>query len=70
MSYRNRFVAGPGHTNYDAWCQMVGRGFAKVTPGYKLPFGGDDLFRVTLAGARAALMPREELDPEDFPNAR
>lgn len=30
--------------------------------------GGDDLFRLTVAGARAALQPGERLCPEDFPN--
>lgn len=64
ISYRNNFVAGPGHDDYEAWCHMVARGFARVRPGYSLPFGGDDCFHVTRAAAEAALMPREQLDPE------
>jgi hypothetical protein len=31
-----------------------------------LPFGGDDLFKLTHRGALAALYPGERLDPEDF----
>lgn len=64
VSYRNYFVASPGHSDYDAWCHMVSRGFARVRPGYKLPFGGDDCFHLTRAAAQAALLPREELAPE------
>lgn len=69
ISYRNRFVAGIGHSDYDAWLDMVEQGAARRRPGEKLPFGGDDLFHLTLAGAREALKPGETLDPEDFPDA-
>ena len=37
--------------------------------GKTLPYGGDDLFWLTPAGARAALLAGERLDPEDFPDA-
>lgn len=40
---------------------------ARRSDGSKLPFGGDDLFRLTRAGADQALEPGERLDPEDFP---
>ena len=66
-SYRNRFVTGPGATNYLPWLDMVAAGDAVRIEGWKLPFGGDDLFCVTPQGARKALRKGERLDPEDFP---
>jgi len=66
-TYRNRFVAGPGHEDYPAWMLMVRAGFAVRHDGGKLAFGGDDLFCLTKDGARSALIPGETLDPEDFP---
>ena len=66
ISYRNRFVAGPGHEDYNDWMQMVADGNAAVRIGSTLPYGGDSLFWLTEAGARQALNPREKLDPEDF----
>lgn len=67
MSYRNRFVTGPGCTDYPTWMEMVHAGLAVRRDGAKLPFGGDDLFHLTRDGAEAALRPGESLDPEDFP---
>lgn len=66
-SYRNRFVTGPGGADFHAWMDMVDAGLARRSDGSKLPFGGDDLFRLTRAGADQALEPGERLDPEDFP---
>lgn len=66
-SYRNRFVAGEGHPDYPDWLAMVAAGEARRRDGRKLPFGGDDLFWLTPAGAALALSPGETLDPEDFP---
>lgn len=67
-SYRNRFVAGPGHQDYPAWVQMVKAGDARLC---KVKwFGGDDLFQLTAKGAAAALLPGESLDQEDFPGTR
>lgn len=66
MSYRNHFVTGPGTTDYGPWVAMVETGDAKRLPGSELT-GGDDLFLLTLQGARAALRTGERLDPEDFP---
>lgn len=69
-SYRNRFVAGPGHTDYLNWMEMVANGDAKRRDGSKSQMtGGDDFFWLTMAGACAALNPGEKLCPEDFPGA-
>ena len=68
-SYRNSFVAGPGHTDYDDWYAMSCKGWAVRHDGARLPFGGMDLFNLTPAGAQAALVARESLDQEDFPAA-
>lgn len=68
-SYRNRFVAGLGHPDYDDWYAMSRLGYAVRRDGDKLPFGGNDLFHLTREGAEAALVGRETLDPEDFPVA-
>jgi hypothetical protein len=65
-SYRNRFVAGEGHTDYPNWTAMVEAGHAKRRKSGALA-DSDDLFLLTEAGARAALKPGERLDPEDFP---
>lgn len=66
MSYRNRFVAGPGHSDYDNWLAMVEAGEAIRRQGSELT-GGDDWFRLTFKGALLALRPGETLDEEDFP---
>ena len=67
-SYRNHFVAGPGHSDYVHWLVMVEQGDAHRRPGTEIS-GGDDIFWLTEAGAKLALNPGEKLDPEDFPNA-
>lgn len=66
-SYRNHFVTGPGTSDHPVWMQMVEDGLAWRRPGSELT-GGDDLFGMTLTGARAALDQGETLCPEDFPN--
>lgn len=66
MSYRNRFVAGEGHDDFDDWMQMVADGNAGRRAGTSLPYGGDDLFWLTKEGAQFALNKYERLDPEDF----
>lgn len=70
VSYRNHFVTGPGPGNDDhmQWTAMVEAGDAVKRQGSQLT-GGDDLFRLTLQGARAVLRGKEKLDPEDFPEA-
>jgi hypothetical protein len=65
QSYRNHFVAGEGHADYIAWCDMVEHGFARGKKGSPLT-GGDPVFWLTPAGASLALRQRERLDPEDF----
>lgn len=67
-SYRNSYVCGPS-PEHTEWCDMVEEGDATRTDGSKVHFGGDDLFRLTLQGARKALLPAETLDREDFPDA-
>lgn len=67
-SYRNRFVAGLGHSDYNDWYAMAQRGYAVRHDGAKLPFGGMDMFELTRIGAKTALVGRETLDPEDFPS--
>lgn len=65
-NYRNHFVTGPGSYDYAAWEAMVASGAATRRPGSVLT-GGDDLFRLTRAGAEAALERSERLSPKDFP---
>jgi hypothetical protein len=67
MSYRNRYVTGPGASEHATWLGMVADGNAERRDGETLPYGGDDLFWLTRAGATAALRGKERLDPEDFP---
>jgi hypothetical protein len=66
VSYRNHFVAGPGHSDYADWQELVTEGHAKHRAGNEIS-GGDDIFWVTKSGAELALRPGESLDPEDFP---
>lgn len=66
-SFRNSFVAGPGHPDYDDWLAMTKDGNAVRCDGATLEFGGDDLFHLTRKGAEAALE-RETLDPAGFPD--
>ena len=66
-SNRNRFVTGPGGDDYAHWMAMVDAGLARRRDGKTLPFGGDDMFSLTLAGAKAAKRRNEGLDSEDFP---
>lgn len=66
MSYRNHFVTGPGSPDYEAWAHMVASGHAWRQAGNEMT-GGDDLFGLTLAGARSVLLKGETLCLEDFP---
>lgn len=68
-SNRNRFVTGPGpgNTDHAEWMAMVEAGEAGRRDGSTLPFGGDDMFWLTPAGAEAARNPREKLCPRSFP---
>ena len=66
-SFRNRFVAGPGHPDHDNWMAMVADGDAKRRDGSTLPFSGDDMFWLTRSGAEKTLKRGETLDAEDFP---
>lgn len=64
-SYRNHFVAGPGHVDFGDWVAMVVTGFAVMRGTKTLP-PGDLLFHLTRAGAERALLPGDVLDPEDW----
>lgn len=66
QTYRNRFCAGKGHTDYAKWNALVSAGLATATRG-EGGLGGQDTFSLTLAGATAALQQGETLCPEDFP---
>lgn len=65
-SYRNNFVCGPGHTDFLAWEGMAGVGLANKRKWSLIP-ETESVYSLTRAGAEAALMPGESLDPEDFP---
>jgi len=65
-SYRNHFVAGLGHTDFEDWLAMTEAGEARRREKAKF-CGGDDVFWLTPTGARLALKAGETLDPEDFP---
>lgn len=69
VSYRNHFVTGERTRDFPHWIAMVESGDATRRAGPELT-GGDDLFRLTAKGARAALRRGERLNPEDFPEAQ
>lgn len=64
VSYRNHFVCDTDPT----WEGLVARGLATVRRSVEA-CGGMHTYRLTRAGAEAALAPGERLDPEDFPAA-
>lgn len=61
-SYRNHFC-GLSHPDWEA---MTERGLATVRRSAEA--GGYHTWRLTRAGAEAALLPGEALCPEDFPS--
>ncbi len=65
-SYRNRYVTDREGADGRVWMRMVEKGAATVRAGSPLT-GGDDFFRLTPAGGRAALNSPERLCAEDFP---
>lgn len=68
QSYRNHFVCGQGHPDWENWQDMVAAGLAKTRKGNALT-GGYNWFWLTLDGAHNALRKGERLDLEDFPSA-
>lgn len=68
-SYRNRFFASLGHKDYADWLVMVIDGNATCSAAPDHGLWNNDIFAVTLKGARAVLVGRERLCPEDFPGA-
>lgn len=65
ISHRNHFCAGPSHPDYDDWMRMVAAGYAMRRENEHLP-AGDVMFHLTRAGAEAALLPGDVLNPEDW----
>jgi hypothetical protein len=68
VSYRNHFVAGPGHSDFDDWSAMAAAGDARTLADSPLS-GGDLVFWLTRQGAEKALRHGERLDPHDFPES-
>jgi hypothetical protein len=68
-SYRNHFCCSQGHSDFDDWREMTEAGYATYRKGNAIT-GGDDLFRLTLAGASLALRRGECLDMADFPKPK
>ncbi len=66
VSYRNHFVTDPEGADGKVWEAMVARGDAYSRPGSELT-GGDTLYWLSPAAARAVLRRGEKLCPEDFP---
>lgn len=66
-SYRNHFVCGECHSDYDNWTEMVASEFARRRNGNALS-GGEDVFWLTPKGAALVLKKGERLDLEDFPD--
>jgi len=64
-SYRNHFVCGPGHDDYEEWLSMSLFGLARHRSMGQLS-GGDEVFWLTSEAAHEALDRGEKLDPEDF----
>lgn len=67
QSYRNRFFAGPGHDDFEDWCEMVLAGYARGARPDPSRGCVDHAFWLTRRGAMSALRPGERLCPEDFP---
>ena len=63
-SYRNCFVADPGHDDYAAWRAMVYTGHAIHR--LRSHVVGGHIFWLTRKGADAALNKGDRLDPEDW----
>lgn len=57
-SYRNSYIAAPGHEQYPVLEEMFAKRLARRY--------GDSLWMLTTTGAQAALEPGERLDREDF----
>lgn len=63
-SYRNRFCAGPGSTDFNDWEDLVAKGLAtKRTDG---PWGGDHMFYLTFEGADMARNSDEWISMEEI----
>lgn len=67
-SYRNHFVCGPGHDDYEDWLWMAQSGLAKHRNMDEIS-GGDEVFWLTREAALEALDRGEKLYFEDFQGA-
>lgn len=65
-SYRNRYYAPVGSTKEIVWKDLVTQGLALRGA----VDGSNVAFYLTEAGAKAAIMPSERLDRDDFPAPR
>lgn len=64
-TYRNHFCTGEGDANWHEWMMMTAAGFAtKHNPSWI--HAGNSMFRLTRAGANAALDTSEQLCAEDW----
>lgn len=66
ISFRNRFAADRRTPDYLTWRSIVDAGHALRWPWH---YSYGDHFCLTRAGAEAALLAGEKLDPEDFPSS-
>lgn len=63
-TYRNRYCLGRGDEGYADWEDLVSRNLAIKQTGTF--WGGDDMFYLTLEGARAALHRGEHISREEM----
>lgn len=66
-AYRNHFVAGSGHDDYEDWEEMVRAGLAVMRDPRPASFGGDDLFWLTMEAGYLACDPGESIAGVLFP---
>lgn len=66
-AYRNYFVAGSDHDDYEDWMAMVADGMATRRDGAEIPFGGGHLFRLRRCAAEAIIRTDEDISDVNFP---
>lgn len=62
-THRNYFVIGVGSDGHNEWMKLVTQGLAIKRTAE--PFAGDDLFYLTMDGARLVLEPKEHISREE-----
>lgn len=68
MTYRNHYCIGKGGDGYEDWLELTSNGLAVRRTGPH--WGGDDMFFLTLEGARMVLTPKEHVRREDAEEMR